>query len=114
MKVVACNTLVRHQLEYASPLWNPFRQSDIYKLEKVQRTAARKACRHWRNQSHVGEMVDDLQWSTFKSRWTKASLSLVYKIHTGQVSIDKDKYLSSASSDDKPGHQTKPNIKDPM
>ena len=55
-------------------------------------TYDRWACRHWRNRSHVGEMLDDLQWLTLESRRNKASLSLC------QISIDKDKYLSSASS----------------
>ena len=47
-KVAAYQALVRPQLEYAAPIWN---QTEIDIIEKVQRTAARWACRRWRNQS---------------------------------------------------------------
>ena len=39
----------------------PHHQTEINRIEKVQMTAARWACRRWRKQSHVGEMLDELQ-----------------------------------------------------
>ena len=61
-KVAAYQALVRPQLEYAAPIWNPHHQTEINRIEKVQRTAVRWACRRWRKQSHVGEMLEELQW----------------------------------------------------
>ena len=52
-KVAKYKDLVRPQLEYAAPIWNPHHQTEIKRIEKVQRTAARRACTRWRNQSHV-------------------------------------------------------------
>ena len=54
-KVAAYQAFVRSQLEYVAPIWNPHHQTEIDRIKKVQRTAARWACRRWRNQSHVGE-----------------------------------------------------------
>ena len=35
----AYNTLVRPQVEYASPVWSPYTQSSINKVEKIQKRA---------------------------------------------------------------------------
>ena len=68
----------------------------IEKVEKVQRTAARWTCRRWRNTSSVGEMLDELEWPSLESRRERSSLTFFYKIHSGTVSLDKDKYLTPA------------------
>ena len=39
-KAAAFKTLVRPKLEYAAPVWMPYHQVDINRIEKVQRTAA--------------------------------------------------------------------------
>ena len=59
-KVAAYKALVCPQLEYAAPIWNPHQQTEINRIEKIQRTAARWACRRWLNQSHIGEMLEEL------------------------------------------------------
>ena len=59
-------------------------------------TAARWTCRRWRNSSSVGDMLDELEWPSLQSRRERSSLTFFYKIHSGTVSLDKDKYLTPA------------------
>ena len=37
-------TLVRPTLEYASSSWNPYTDSDVKRLEQIQKNAARFVC----------------------------------------------------------------------
>ena len=97
-KKVECKTLVRPKLEYAAPIWSPNSKLRINQVEKVQRTAARWTCRRWRNTSSVGEMLDELEWPSLEARRDRSSLLLFHKIHSGAVSIEKDKYLNPAHS----------------
>ena len=95
---VAYKTLVQPKLEYAAPIWSPYSKLQINQVEKVQRTAARWTCRGWRNTSSVGEMLDELEWPSLEARRDRSSLLLFHKIHSGAVSIEKDKYLTTAHS----------------
>ena len=70
--------------------------TQIGQVEKVQRTAARWTCRRWRNTSSVGDMLDELEWPSLETRRDQSSLTFFYKIHSGTVSLDKDKYLTPA------------------
>ena len=81
MKPAVYKALVRPQLEYAAPIWNPHHQTEINRIENVQRTAARWASRRWHNQHHVGEMLEELQWPEFQERKQQASLAF-YKYTT--------------------------------
>ena len=98
-KEVAYQTLVRPQLEYAAPIWHPYNETETKKVEKVQKTAARWVCRRWHNKSSVDDMLNDLDWPSLEDRRLKSSLTFFYKIHSGTVSLDKDKYLTHRHPD---------------
>ena len=91
----AYKTLVRPTLEYAAPIWHPYHTTQIGQVEKLQRTAARWTCRRWRKASSVGDMLDALEWPSLETRREQSSLTF-YKIQSGTVSLDKDKYLTPA------------------
>ena len=68
----------------------PIMKLDGGHVEKVQMTAASWTCRRWRNTSSVGDMVDELEWPSLETRREQSSLTFIYKIHSGIVSLDKD------------------------
>ena len=41
-------------------------------------------------------MLDDLEWPSLENRREQSSLTFFYKIHSGTVDFDKDKYLTPA------------------
>ena len=43
-------------------------------------------------------MLDELEWPSLEARRDRSSLLLFHKIHSGAVSIEKDKYLTPAHS----------------
>ena len=105
-KKVAYKRLVRPQLEYAAPIWHPYQVAQIAQVEKEQRTAARWTCRRWRNACSVGDMLDELEWQSLEARREQSSSNFFYKIHSGTVSLDKDRYLTRLQTLEKPGHLT--------
>ena len=66
----------------------------IMKFRLDRWTAARWTYRRWRNTSSVGEMLYELEWPSLETRREQSSLTFFYKIHSGTVSLDKDKYLA--------------------
>ena len=47
--------------------------------------------------SSVGDMLDELERQSLESRLEQSSLTLFYKIHSGMVYVDKDKYLTTVT-----------------
>ena len=58
------------------------------------KTATRLTCRLLRNLSGVGDMLDELEWPFLEARGEQSSLTFFYKIHSGTVSVGREKYPS--------------------
>ena len=69
VKAATYTSVVRPVLEYASPVWNPYRQADIKAPEQVQRRAARYVYNDYtsRTQGCVIDMVNELGWESFRT-----------------------------------------------
>ena len=85
IKNIAYKTLVRPQLEYCSPIWDPYEKGHILLLEKVQRRAAR----------FVTNMVSNIGWQSLEERRAIARLTLMYKIVHGVVHTSTSPLLQS-------------------
>ena len=72
--------LVRSSLEYSSAVWDPFRQKDIDKLEKNQRSAARFVTQNYRQTASVTSLIQNLGWTDLKTRRKNSRRVSMFKI----------------------------------
>ena len=79
--------LVRPKLEYAASVWDPHTATNVYKLEKVQRRAARWTLNRYHNTSSVTGMLEHLDWRSLQHRRVDARLCLFYKMVHGLVAV---------------------------
>ena len=89
----AYKAIVRPQLEYAAPVWDPHHQDDIFKIEMVQRRAARLVLGDYSPYSSVTDMLVNLGWRTLEQRHTDFRLVLFYKIVYGYVAVPLPTYV---------------------
>ena len=96
VKKTAYISLVRSTLEYGATVWDPYLEKDVYKLECIQRKAARFICNDYRSreQGCVTEMLRDLELPTLKERRKDKRLIFMYNIVKGSVpAIPPNAYL---------------------
>ena len=71
IKELAYKALIRPTAEYACAAWEPHNDKHVSNLEKVQRRAARLMLNRHRKTSSVGDVLQQLKWSTLQHRrWT--------------------------------------------
>ena len=80
LKEIAYFSMVRSLLEYSCPVWDPYRQGDIDKLNKIQRAAARFVTNNYQRKSSVTALIQDLGWTDLKTRRKNFRLTSLYKI----------------------------------
>ena len=76
VRETAYNTLVRPQLEYSAPVWDPSSKDKRHQLEKIQRMAARWTTSNYDTRSSVSAMLNQQGWRTLKQRRAKLFMDL--------------------------------------
>ena len=68
-------SLVRPNVKYSSPVWNPYKQNQINQIEQIQRKAAIYVFNDYNDRSPgaVTGMLNKLKWENLQSRRTKAT-----------------------------------------
>ncbi len=92
----AYTSLIRSTLEYASSVWDPYFQSDIQKLERMQRQSARFIKQDYKTRlpGTMTNMLQDLELLPLQERRKNIRLQLLYKIINGLVpAIPPEDYL---------------------
>src|SRR5688572_3541908 len=77
-KIKLYNALVRSLLEYSCSSWACHTAANIYKLEKIQRKAARFVTADYKRCSSVTAMYTKLGWKELKTRRDYLSLKNFY------------------------------------
>ena len=80
IKSDAYQIYVRPILEYAVCSWAPHTKCNIYKLESVQRRAARFAMNDYHPTSSVTDMINKLKWNSLNHRRDTIRLQMMHKI----------------------------------
>ena len=88
IKANAYTTLVRPQLEYACPVWDPYTKDKQKQVEMVQRRAARYVYNCYDMKASVTTMLEELGWRSLEQRRADLRLTLLYKCINGIVAVD--------------------------
>ena len=75
LKDTAYKTMVRPILEYASTVWDPYKEGHISKIEAVQRRAARFVLNSYKRSASVTSMLNHLDWPSLQSQRKIKSLA---------------------------------------
>ena len=97
IKEQAYFTLARPLVEYASTVWDPYTQTDINKVEAVQRRVARYVANNHRNISSVSNIIQRLKWRPLADRRKDTRLVMPYKINRELVAEKPDKHTTGHS-----------------
>ena len=87
-KCLTYTSLVRSGLEYAAPIWDPITDKDSWKIESIQRRAARWAKSTYSPRASVTELLQELGWDDLLNRRKNLRLTFLYKIFYHQVAVD--------------------------
>ena len=101
VKKTAYIALVRSTLEYGATVWDPYHEKDIYKLEKIQRKAARFITNDYRSREKgtMTKMLNDLELQSLKDRRKDKRLIQLYNVQKGLVpAIPANDYLKPIQS----------------
>ena len=91
-KRLAYVTIIRPKLEYATAVWDPYRQEQIASIEAVQRRAARFIKRDYNRTSSVTEMVQSLDLDLLEDRRKAHRLNILYLAVNNSIALSIPNY----------------------
>ncbi len=92
------NTLVRPILEYCCCAWDPHLVTQIDKLEKINKRAARFVTGNYTlEHGNTLKNMLDLGWQPLQERRAKSKVTMMYKIQMNLITVDKSDLLPSSS-----------------
>ena len=97
--------MVRSLLKYSCPVWDPYRQGDIDKLNKIQRAAARFLTNNYQCKSIVTALIQDLGWTDLQTRRKNFRLISLYKILNRLIAVPVRDLLTPADERTRGGHK---------
>jgi len=122
VKALAYKTFVRPQLEYASSVWAPHTQSNIDRIEAVQRRAARSTVNDWSRPTNqpalisapprtvvkgsASSILEYLGWESLEERRLRSRVTMMYRIVHELVAIPVQPNLQLNTRDTR-GHSIK-------
>ena len=74
----------------------PYRQGDVDKLNKIQRTAARFVTNNYQRKSSVTALIQGLGWTDLQTRRKNFRLTSLYKILHGLIAVPVSDLLTPA------------------
>lgn len=97
IKLLAYKTFIRPVLEYGAAVWDPFTESNIKKLEMVQRKSVRFVfnCYSWRTSPSLLLIKADLE--KLQERRRMERLKLFYLIFHNKIGINKTVHIRQIS-----------------
>ena len=97
-KEICYTTLVRPIMEYGSIIWDLHTNSNISKLEMVQRRSARFVMGDYHTTSSVTTMLTTLGWNTLQERRAQAKAVMMYRIVNNLVDIPRTYLIPAATT----------------
>lgn len=89
--------LVRPILEYAAPVWNPYTDTDVNRIEQVQKNAARFVTNNYNPYVSSSDLVNTLNWDTLEQRRLNNQTILFYKFHNNLINLNLPESIELSS-----------------
>ena len=92
-------------LDYSCPVLDPYRQSDVDKLNKMQRVAARFVTNNYQRKSSVTTLIQDVGWTDPQTRRKNFRLTSLYTILNGLIAVPGSDLLTPSDERTRGGHK---------
>lgn len=95
-KLMLYKSLIRPVLEYASPVWSPYKHMEINQIEGIQKKAVRFICRRYDRYFSPSSTLSSLNLAPLSDRRRVDALKFMYCIINGSCRLSQNTLISYA------------------